>query len=98
MSDMTVQEFADKLVTDKTFRKEVISHSYDVDPPEGDKDALFIWLNVGARRMGYDFDETEAKKAISARFNKLSGFKKVTFIGSIISKTSKAKKAAGAGR
>ena len=98
MSDMTVQEFADKLVKDKAFRKEVINHCYDVDPPEGDKDALFIWLNVGAQRMGYDFDEAEAKKAISARFNKLSGFKKIAFVGSIITKTNKAKKSAGAGK
>lgn len=95
MSEMTVQEFADKLVTDKAFRKEVIDHCYDVDPPADDKDALFVWLNVGAQRMGYDFDEAEAKEAISARFNKLNGFKKITFLGSIITTTSKAKKAAG---
>lgn len=94
MPDMTAREFAEKIVKDKAFRVEVINHCYDVDPPEGDKDALFKWLNVGAQRMGYDYTGDELSDEISAVFNNLSGFKKLGFVGSIITKTNKAKKAA----
>ena len=94
MPDLTAKEFAEKIVKDKAFRVDVINHCYDVDPPEGDKDALFKWLNVGAERMGYVYPENELADAISEKFNKLSGFKKLAFVGSIITKTNKAKKAA----
>ena len=98
MSDMTIHEFADKLVTDKAFRKEVISHCYDVAVDDKDKHALGIWLNVGAKRMGYDFDDVELHEEILARVNKLNGFKKIAFMGSLVTNTSKAKKAAGLGK
>lgn len=98
MSDMTIQEFAEKLVMDKAFKKEVIKNCYDVNPPEGDKNALGIWLSVGAERMSYDFDPIKLQEEIMARVNKLNGFKKIAFMGSLITNANKAKKAAGAGK
>ena len=98
MSDMTVQEFADKLVTDKAFRKEVISHCYDVEPDNSDKRALGIWLSVGAERMGYDFDGAELHDEMMAQVNKLGALKKIAFMGSLITSANKAKKAADAGK
>ena len=94
MPEMTAREFAEKLIKEKPFRVEVINHCYDVDPPEGDKYALFKWLNVGAQRMGYEYSDDEFTAETNALFNKLSGFKKLAFVGSIITKTNKAKKAA----
>ena len=96
MSEMTVKECAGKILKDKAFRVEVINNCYDVDPPEGDKDALFKWLYVGVERMGYSFGEATFTEELKAQFNKLSGFKKIGFVGSLITKTNKAKKATGA--
>ena len=98
MSDMTVQEFAEKLVTDKAFKKEVISHCYDVDTDSSDKHALGIWLSVGAERMGYDFDGVELHEEMMAQVNKLGVLKKLAFMGSLITGANKAKKAADAGK
>ena len=98
MSDMTVQEFAAKLVKDKAFRIEVIGHCYDFEPPEGDPHALGIWLSVGAERMGYDFDDVELHEEIMAEVNKLGAFKKIAFMGSLVTKTNKARKAAFSGK
>lgn len=96
MSDMTVKECAEKILKDKAFRVEVINNCYDVNPAEGDKDALFKWLYVGVERMGYSFGEATFTEELKAQFNKLSGFKKIGFVGSLITKTNKAKKATGA--
>ena len=97
MSDMTVQEFAEKTVKDKAFRKEVISHCYDVDPPENDEHGIGIWLNVGAEKMGYHFDAVKLHEEISAQVDKLGLFKKIAFMGSLVSNANKARKDAGAG-
>ena len=96
MSEMTIQEFAEKLVKDKAFRKEVIGNCYDYEPPEGDPNALGIWLNAGAEKMGYDFDSAQLHKEIFDRVEKLNLFKKIAFMGSLITTANKAKKAAGA--
>ena len=94
MSEMTVKECAEKVLKDKAFRVEVINNCYDIDPPEGDKDALFKWLYVGIEKMGYGYGEAEFAEELQAQFNKLNGFKKLGFVGSIITKTNKAKKTA----
>ena len=98
MPDMTIQEFADKLVTDKAFRKEVVGRCYDVVVDDKDKHALGKWLSAGAERMGYDFDGVSLHDEIKARVDKLSGFKKIAFMGSLVTSANKAKKAAGAGK
>ena len=98
MSEMTIQEFAAKLVRDKAFKREVIGQCYDVTPPQDDKNAIGMWLSVGAERMGYDFDPVKLQEEIMACVNKLSGFKKIAFMGSLITTANKAKKAAGAGK
>lgn len=98
MPDMTIQDFAAKLVADKAFRKEVIGLCYDVEMDGKDKNALGKWLRVGAEKMGYDFDGVELQEAIMARVNKLNAFKKIAFMGSLITTANKAKKAAGAGK
>ena len=84
-------------MTDKAFKKDVIGHCYDIDPAEGDEHALGKWLAVGAERMGYDYDPVELHNALMARVKKLGVFKKIAFMGSLVSNTSKAKKAAGLG-
>ena len=98
MPDMTIQEFADKLVTDKAFKKEVIGHCFDVEVDDKDKHALGKWLKVGAERMGYDFDGVKLQEEIMARVNKLNAFKKIAFMGSLITTANKAKKAGAAGK
>ena len=94
MSDMTVQEFADKLVSDKAFRKEVVNHCYDVEADDKDEHALGKWLNIGAERMGHDFDGVKLHEEIKARVDKLNAFKKISFMGSLVTSANKAKKAA----
>ena len=98
MSNMTIQEFADKLVADKAFKKEVIGHCYDVEVDGKDKNALGKWLSVGAERMGCDFDGVKLQEEIMARVDKLNAFKKIAFMGSLITTANKLKKAAGAGK
>ena len=98
MSEMSVKECAGKILKDKAFRIEVINNCYDYEPPQDDKDALFKWLYVGVKKMGYGYSEAEFAKELKAQFNKLSGFKKIGFVGSLITKTNKAKKASGAGK
>ena len=98
MSDMTVQEFVEKLVKEKAFRKEVVNHCYDVEPPEGDKHGMGKWLSVGAERMGYDFDPVELHEKMRAEVKKLGVFKQIAFAGSLVNTANKAKKAAAAGK
>ena len=98
MSDMNVQQFAEKLVKDKAFRKVVINQCYDIEPPANDKHSLGIWLNAGAERMGYDFDSIELHDEIFNRVQKLNAFKKITFMGSLVTTANKVKKAAGSGK
>ena len=98
MSDMNVQQFAEKLVKDKEFRKEVINQCYDFEPPANDKHGLGIWLNAGAERMGYTFDSVELHDEIFNRVQKLNAFKKIAFMGSLVTIANKAKKAAKAAK
>ena len=95
MSDMTVQEFAEKLVKDKAFRKEVVKNCGDFNPPEGDENGMGIWINAGAGKMGYDFDDAELQESIKAQMDKLSGFKKIAFVGSLINNARKVRKSLG---
>ena len=98
MPGMTIQEFVDKLVTDKAFRKEVVGHCYDVEVDDKDEHALGKWLNVGAERMGYYFDGVKLHEEIKARVDKLNAFKKIAFMGSLVTSANKAKKAASAAK
>lgn len=95
MSDMTVKEVATKILKDKPFRIEVINNCYDVEPDKEDKDAFYKWLYIGVEKMGYEFGEEVFKEELKAQFDKLNGFKKIAFLGSLLNNANKAKKAAG---
>ena len=102
MEEMTLQEFVEKIMQDKAFRREVLDHSVgyamsdDPKGPEGGDDneiEIGMWIGAGAKEMGYDFDADELTAEIKKQLDAMSGFKKFGFIGSIINAARKAKKA-----
>ena len=93
MEQMTVQEFAQKIVHEKEFRREAVDLCYNFEPPKDSEDGLALMLNDAAQKMGLEFDVDELKIALDEQIKTLGFFKKFTFVGSMINMARKAKEA-----
>lgn len=95
---MTEKEFAEKVVSNKAFRKEVMGLCYDYKPATSEESTMGKLFNYGANKMGLKFDTDQLNAEIENRLKSLSGFKKIVFFGSLINIARKAKKADEAGK
>ena len=91
MADLTMEEFAHKVVSDKKFKNEVLGMASDFVMPGEGANGIGMWFAAGAEKMGYDFDADELDAAIKAEVETLGGFKKATFIAGIINSARKNK-------
>lgn len=89
---MDEREFVDKFMHDKAFKKQVAASVMGCEGDENPEHGMGDWMAASAASMGYDLDPEVLEREVTAQIETLSGFQKISFLGSFINAGRKAKK------
>ena len=88
------REFVSQVIDNKDYRKLVMMYCYESAPEEDGLEGLAKWLGIGARKMGFRFDDDVLTTELTEQVRALRAFRRTRFMGSLIGTASAAKKKA----